>query len=120
MTSNSLNLLTSLHTSRVGNFPPTTLPEQTSHFGRVGLPMGPTFSGINPPFPFLGDFQNMLPGRYFDDAKLSQIIKKFCDTKELVIDQTLNKGKGINELFIVGLTPIRESWKKKSKNRELS
>lgn len=104
MTSNSLNLLTSLHTSRVGNFPPTTLPEQTSHFGRVGLPMGPTFSGINPPFPFLGDFQNMLPGRYFDDAKLSQIIKKFCDTKELVIDQTLNKGKGINELFIVSLS----------------
>ena len=95
MASNSLNLLTSFHSSRVGNFPPTTLPEQTSHFGRVGLPMGPTFSGINPPFPFLGDFQNMLPARYFDDAKLSQIIKKFCDTKELVIDQTLNKGKRI-------------------------
>ena len=30
--------------------------------------------------------------RLFDDAKLSQIIRKFCDTKELVVDQTPNKG----------------------------
>ena len=30
--------------------------------------------------------------RLFDDAKLSQIIRKFCDTKELIVDQTSNKG----------------------------
>ena len=30
--------------------------------------------------------------RLFDDTKLSQIIRKFCDTKELIVDQTSNKG----------------------------
>lgn len=30
--------------------------------------------------------------RLFDDAKLSQIVRKFCDTKELIVDQTSNKG----------------------------